>query len=165
MRADKALVQRRQDDILRIRLDGAQWVDVRDFVRVKEKEPGSNWFLSEGENPMSEGMIRRYQQRADREMVRTHERSRKKAYYRHLAQRKNLYARATLAGDTRTALSILQDEAHILGLYPKTRIEHSGSVKQEHAIDLGKLTEENLQDLERILRTLSRGSTDGESPA
>jgi len=37
-KADKALVQRRVDDVLRIRLDGAQWWDVREYVREKEGE-------------------------------------------------------------------------------------------------------------------------------
>jgi hypothetical protein len=34
--ADKALSARRVDDILRIRLDGAQWWDVLEYVREKE---------------------------------------------------------------------------------------------------------------------------------
>jgi hypothetical protein len=115
-RADKAQVARRIDDVLRIRLDGAEFWDVREFVREKEKEAGSAWFLAEGEGPLSDGQIRRYQQRADRLMLASHERSRKKLFRRHLAQRRNLYARAATTGDLRVALACLESEAKLAGL-------------------------------------------------
>jgi hypothetical protein len=118
-KADKALAARRVDDILRIRLDGAQFWDVREFVREKEKEQGSAWFLADGETPLSDSQIRRYQQKADRFMAESHERSRKKLLRRHLAQRRNLYARATTTGDLRTALACLRDEGELLGLYDR----------------------------------------------
>jgi hypothetical protein len=118
-KADKALAARRVDDILRIRLDGAQFWDVREFVREKEKEQGSAWFLADGETPLSESQIRRYQQKADALMAESHERSRKKLLRRHLAQRRNLYARATTTGDLRTALACLRDEGELLGLYDR----------------------------------------------
>jgi hypothetical protein len=124
--ADKALAARRVDDILRIRLDGAQWWDVREFVREKEKEQGSAWFVAEGEEALSDSQIRRYQTRADTLMMRSHERSRKKLFRRHLAQRRNLFARAVRTGDTATALRVLQDEAELCGLYPAKRHEVRG---------------------------------------
>ena len=117
-KADKALAARRAEDILRIRLDGAEFWDVVEFVREKEKETGSAWFLEEGATPLSEGMIRKYQECADRLMMNAHEKSRKKLFRRHLAQRRNLYARAATSGDIRTALACLDSEADLLGLYP-----------------------------------------------
>jgi hypothetical protein len=121
-RADKAQVARRIDDVLRIRLDGAEFWDVREFVREKEKEAGSAWFLAEGETPLSDSQIRRYQRKADRLMLESHERSRKRLLRRHLAQRRHLYARAATTGDFRAALSALQDEAELLGLYPPKKV-------------------------------------------
>jgi hypothetical protein len=118
-KADPALVARRIDDVLRIRLDGAEWWDVRDFVREKEKEEGSAWFVPEDGAPLSDAQVRRYQLRADRLVQSSHERSRKKLLRRHLAQRRALYAKATTSGELRTALAVLQDEAQLLGLYPQ----------------------------------------------
>jgi hypothetical protein len=121
-RADKALSARRVDDILRIRLDGAKWWHVCEFVREKEQEAGSAWFLEEGESPLSDSQIRRYQTRADRLMVEENERSRRTLRRRHVAMRENLYAKAATTGDVRTALTVLQDIDEFLGLYPPKKV-------------------------------------------
>jgi hypothetical protein len=119
--ASNAQSQRRVDDILRIRLDGAEFHDVREFVREKEAEAGSAWFLPDGESPLSDSQIRRYQQKADEVMLASCEQSRKKLRKRHLAQRRNLYARALTTGDIRTALACLDSEAKLLKLFPSER--------------------------------------------
>lgn len=124
--ADKALVERRVEDVLRIRLDGAEFWDVREFVRAKEKEPGSNWELPAGGTPLSDGQLRRYQQKADRLVQESFERGRKKHIRQHLAKRRMLYGRAVNAGELATALAILKDEATLLRLYPATKHEHAG---------------------------------------
>ena len=116
--ADKAMAARRVDEILRIRLDGAEFWDLCEFVRGKELLPGSNWFLQPGTTPLSESQIRRYQGEADALISSAHERSRKKLFRRHLARRRHLYAKAATSGDLRTALACVQDEAKLLGLYP-----------------------------------------------
>jgi hypothetical protein len=115
-KANKALVAKRVEDLLRIRLDGAQHWDVCEYVREKQAEPASCWFVAEGETPLSDSQIRRYLQRADEMIYATHERSRKRLFRRHLAQRRHLYARAVTTGDLRTALAVLQDEAKLTGL-------------------------------------------------
>jgi hypothetical protein len=122
-KADKALVLRRIDDLLRVRLAGGEWWDLRNYVREKQAEPGSAWFLEDGENPLSDSQIRRYQRRVDDLIQQSHERSRRKLFRRHLAQRRHLYAKAVAAGDVRTALAILADEAELLGLYPPKKAE------------------------------------------
>jgi hypothetical protein len=121
-KADKALVARRVEEVLRIRLDGAEWWDIREYVREKEAEPGSAWHLEDGATPLSDSQIRRYQQRADALLERSHERSRKKLLRRHLAKRRHLYAKATLAGDVRAALACLRDECELLGLYAPKKV-------------------------------------------
>lgn len=120
-------IQTRQriDEVLRIRLDGAESWDVREYVREKEKEPGSVWFLSDGEAPMSDTHIWRYISWAGDALAESNEKSRKRLRERHLAQRRNLYAKATTAGDYRTALAVLADEAKLLGLYPKEKPENT----------------------------------------
>lgn len=116
-KADKALAARRVEDVLRIRLDGAEWWDVVAFVREKEREERSAWFVADGATPLSDGMIRKYQEKADRLVEQPHENSRKKLFRRHLAKRRNLYARAVTTGDLRTGLACLRDEAAMLSLY------------------------------------------------
>jgi hypothetical protein len=123
-RALPAEVQARVNDALRIRLDGAEFWDLREFVR---EEAGSAWHLEPGENPLSDSQIRRYQQWADAAIDASGERSRKKLLRRHAAKRRNLYAKAVLAGDHRTALACLSDEAKLLGLYPAERAKHEHS--------------------------------------
>jgi hypothetical protein len=116
-KASKALAARRVEDILRIRLDGAEWWDVVQYVRENQSEQGSAWFVADGEKPLSEAMIRKYQERADKLVVASHEKSRKKLLRRHLAQRRNLYARAVTTGELATALRCLDSEALLLGLH------------------------------------------------
>jgi hypothetical protein len=127
-RATEAQIAARTEEVLRIRLDGAEFWDLREYAREKEKEEGSAWFLAEGEPPMSDGQLRRYAQWADDLIAESCREEREATVRRHLAQRRNLYARAVNKGDERTALSVLCDEAKLLDLYPaaRTKNEHSG---------------------------------------
>jgi hypothetical protein len=59
-------------------------------------------------------------------MVEENERSRRVVRRRHIAMRENLYGRAVISGDLRTALAVLQDLDELLGLYPAKRHEHTG---------------------------------------
>ena len=47
MPATKLQAEARTTEILRIRLDGAEWVDCREYVREKEAEEGSCWHLAD----------------------------------------------------------------------------------------------------------------------
>ena len=126
--ASKAVAARRVDEVLRIRLDGAEFWDVREFTREKEGEKGSDWHLADGDNPMSDGQIGRYIAKADKAIEASAARNRKKLIRRHTAKRRNLYAKSVMAGDLRTALACLSEEARLLGLYPadRARVEHTG---------------------------------------
>ena len=114
-RATTPEVLRRVDEILRIRLDGAEFWDVREYVRGKEVEAGSPWQLKDGEKPMSEGNLWRYVAKADQAMEESASRSRKKLIRSHAAKRRNLYAKAVLSADYRTALACLRDHASAAG--------------------------------------------------
>jgi hypothetical protein len=126
-RAPKELVEARVLDLLRIILDGAEegW-DLCEFVREKEAEAGSSWHLAEGDKPLSYSQIRRYAARAERLIAASCRAQGKKLLRRHLARRRNLYAKATLAGDYRAALAALRDEAELLGLYPAKGVAVAG---------------------------------------
>lgn len=120
--ASNPLTLRRVGELLRVRLDGAEWWDVCEFVRGREAEPGSAWHLAPGASPLSDSQIRRLLAKADASIEASHVRSRRKLLRRHMAQRRNLYAKAVLAGDVRSALACLRDEAELLGLYPPKRV-------------------------------------------
>jgi hypothetical protein len=75
---------------------------------------------------MSDSNLRKILAKADAEIQCSHVRSRRIIGRRHLAQRRNLYAKALLAGDVRTAAAVLKDEAELLGLYPPKRTELTG---------------------------------------
>jgi hypothetical protein len=136
-KASVVLTERRVGELLRIRLDGAERWDVVDFIRAKEAEPGSLWEVSRGRTPLSEAMIWKLLQRADEAIVQSCDNSRKRLRRRHLAQRRNLYAKALLAGDTRTALACVEDEAKLLGLYPATKTKNETAVKGEMNLNHG----------------------------
>jgi hypothetical protein len=68
----------------------------------------------------------RYISRADKLIAESCRSSRKKLLRRHLAQRRNLFAKAILAGDYRTALAVARDEAELQGLYPAKKTEVTG---------------------------------------
>src|SRR5215472_1590996 len=116
-RPTKAQVQQRVGEILRIRLDGAEIWDIREYVREKEQEEGSAWQLAEGQTPLSDSQLWRYIAKADKEVAASCRASTKKALRRHLASRRNLYAKAVSQGDVRAALSCLDSEAKLLGLF------------------------------------------------
>jgi hypothetical protein len=126
MKASKAIVQKRVEEVLAIRLDGAEFWDVREFVREQEQEEGSAWHLTEGQKPLSDSQIWRYLAKADKMVAESCRASRKKLLRRHLAQRRNLYAKAVSQGDVKAALAAARDEAELLGLYPARKTELTG---------------------------------------
>jgi hypothetical protein len=107
-------------------LDGAEWWDICEYVREKEKEAGSLWELASDGKPMSNSQIRRYMGSAHKLIAESCRASRKKLPRRHLAQRRNMYAKAISQGDIRTALAVARDEAEMQGLYKPIRHEHTG---------------------------------------
>jgi hypothetical protein len=129
-KADRPLVQRRVDDLLRVRLDGGARHDVRDYARSQERESASPWFVPDGENPLSDVQIWRYLQRADRLIDREHERSRKRLFRRHVARLNHLYARAATTGELSVARAILRDLAEMQRLLPRPEDELEREVRE-----------------------------------
>jgi hypothetical protein len=118
----KAQLQLRVQEILRIRLDGAEFWDVCEYVREKEQEAASVWELPPNAKPISNATLWRYIGRADKLIAESCRTSREQLLSRHEAQRRNLYAKAVSAGDYRTALAVVKDEAELQGLYPPKKV-------------------------------------------
>jgi hypothetical protein len=117
VKAGKAKATRRVEEFVRIILDGAEPFDLRPYVTEKQAKPGSPWELTDGDKPLSDRQIRRYAAAAERVIAESCRTSRRRLLRRHLARRRNLYAKAVNAGDLRTALAVLADEARLLNLY------------------------------------------------
>ncbi|HEY2909029.1 MAG TPA: hypothetical protein VGI99_02225 [Gemmataceae bacterium] len=105
-KSESLTVAARVEEVLRIRLDGAQFHDVVQYSAEKQ------WDINERQ-------LRNYIRRADELLVKRTDRNRRRVVARHLAQRQALFARAVNAADYRTALAILADEAKLRGLYPE----------------------------------------------
>jgi hypothetical protein len=113
----KATIAKRVEEFVQIVLDGAEPHDLRLYVSERQADADSPWARPEGKRPLSDRQIRRYAARAEGVIAESCRTSRKKLLRRHLARRRNLYAKAVSAGDIRTALACLADEARLTGLY------------------------------------------------
>src|SRR5207253_2744994 len=90
---------------------GAEWLDILEFSRAPEQ----NWNVAES-------TLRRCIQKSDGLCEKMFDAKATHLLSRHLLQRRQLYAHALGAGDFRTALAVLQDEAKLESLYPPTKI-------------------------------------------
>jgi hypothetical protein len=117
MKATKAIVQQRVEELLRIRLDGGAFWTIREYVREKEAEEGSPFHLAEGQKPLSDSQLWRYLAQADRLIKETCRREREGLLALHLAQRQRLFRRAVEKDDQKTALAILDSTAHLAGIW------------------------------------------------
>jgi hypothetical protein len=115
MKSTKAEVRKRVEEVFKLRLGGAEFADIREYARAPEQ----NWNVSDSQ-------LWRYIQASDKLTKERFDARAEHLLNRHLLQRRTLYAHALGAGDHRTALSVLQDEAKLEGLYPATRSELTG---------------------------------------
>ena len=99
-----AEVDRRVNEIFRLKLDGAQFHDIFQYA-------------SENQWDLTERQVREYMRRADEMLRERRTRSRATLKAEHLAMRRALFARTVNAADYRTALAILDSEAKITGLF------------------------------------------------
>jgi hypothetical protein len=125
-RPTKAQIQTRTEEVLLVRLQGGAMWNVREWVREKEREEGSAWFLADGAKPLSDSQLWRYIARADKLAAENYRASAKRLLRTHLVRREHLYGMAVLQGDVRAALAVLADAAAIEGLYPAAKRELTG---------------------------------------
>src|SRR5262249_11963027 len=117
MKATNAIIGQRVEEIHAIRLDGAQFVDIRQYAAEKCAAGEPPWAEEKDSPPPSERTLWRYLARTDQLIAQSCQEGRRKLFRRHLAQRRNLYAKALSQGDVRAALSCLRDEAELQRLY------------------------------------------------
>ncbi|MEX2172208.1 MAG: hypothetical protein WD851_23005, partial [Pirellulales bacterium] len=108
-KSDRATIQKRLQEVLRILIAGGEFEDIRNYASER------GWNLSQRQ-------LRRYVERVYEQLATVTERNQKQLLGRHLMQRRALFARAMKVGDLRTSLQILRDEAQLEGLYPPTKI-------------------------------------------
>jgi hypothetical protein len=125
-KATRALSAARVADVLRVRLDGAQFWQLRQYVREQEAAGALPWKLESGHGPLSDAQLYRYVVRADKELAKSIEKDREKLIREHVGKRRMIYARAINKGDERTALAAARDECELLGLYPPSKREVTG---------------------------------------
>lgn len=107
-KSQSVIVAQRVEDVLRLRIDGAMFADIRDFAVQ------SQWGVSDS-------MLKKYIQKADDLLKERTEKSRGKATRMHVARREGVFARALSAGDLRTALAALDSTAKLQGLFEDRR--------------------------------------------
>ncbi len=115
MKSTKAEVMKRVEEVFKLRLGGAEFSDIVQYASAPEQ----NWNVSERQ-------LWNYIAAADRLVKERFDAKAEHLLNRHVLQRRTLYAHAMGAGDFRTALAVLQDEAKLEGLYPATKTELTG---------------------------------------
>jgi hypothetical protein len=130
MKASKALVHLRVEQVAEILVAGGSFRDIWQYASEKDAETGRPWRVSDRQ-------LRRYVALADVLISSRIEHDRDKRFNLAIAQRQALYARAFEAGDWRAALSILKDRDELWGLYPSSLTDMQAEVAR-----LQKLVEE-----------------------
>lgn len=129
--------------MFKLLLLGAEFHDLREYADSENAESGKKpWGICDGQ-------LRRYMTQAHDLIEERSKIGRDRAFSRHLLQRRAIYARAIESGDWRSALSVAQDEAKLLNLYPaeRAKVELSGQVKHTHTLEA--LTDEQLDAIAR----------------
>src|SRR5262245_13651473 len=102
-KATRAEIAARVEAVLKIRILGGDFEDLRQYASGDESEVRAPWDVSERQ-------LWRYIAASDELLEQRAEGDRKRLVRRHLAQRRAIYARAMEAGDWRAALAVLRDE-------------------------------------------------------
>jgi hypothetical protein len=146
MKSTKAEVRRRVNEVFKLRLGGAEFLDIREYADAPERRWG-----------VSDTQLRRYIAAADALCRKYFDARADHLLARHLLQRRQLHAHCMGAGDYRTALAVLKDEAELEGLYPPQKIaptdptgtkEYAADVRAEFE-QLRKLPPDELRRLYR----------------
>lgn len=114
MKSTQDTVQKRVEEVLAIRLLGAELPEIRKLSQKKR------WGVSDDQ-------LRRYIHRTDEVLAKMLEKDRERLLNRHIAQRRALFAACMQAEDYANARAVLKDEAELLALYPAGKLELSAS--------------------------------------
>lgn len=117
-KSENAEIALRIEEVLRLRIDGAQFHDI---VQYGAETPEAGATGSRRPWNVNGRQIRNYIRRADELLVERQDKSRKQLIARRFAQREALYARAINAADLRTALAVLDSADKLRGLFASDR--------------------------------------------
>jgi hypothetical protein len=131
MKATQATIRQRVEELLAIRLDGAQFWDLWQYAAEKQAAGEAPWAIPAGGKPISQRTLWRYIAQTDRLIAQSCREGRKKLLRRHLAQRRNLYAKCVSAGDYRAALAAADSEVKLLGLYDDELTRELAALRRE----------------------------------
>jgi hypothetical protein len=110
-KSTRAEVDRRVHQVFKLRLGGAEFPDIREYAEAPERSWG-----------VSDSQLWRYIKAADALCEKYLDAKSSHLLSRHLLQRRQLLAHCMNAGDFRTALAVLKDEAELEGLYPPKKV-------------------------------------------
>ena len=153
MKSDQLTIRKRVEEILSLRLLGAEFVDIRQHAKQQK------WRVSDRQ-------LWRYIAQSDEALAETLEKDRGKQINRHIAQRRALYARAMSVSDYGTARAVLKDEAELLQLYDPPRgggdnkpaagpLKDSADVARVLADQLGRIAAAEITEGERSRLTVT----------
>jgi hypothetical protein len=117
MKSDQATVRQRVEEVLSLRLLGAEFLDIRQHAS------GQGWGVSDRQ-------LWRYIAAGDKLLAQTLERDRVKLLNRQIAQRRALFSRAMSVSDYGTALRVLDSEAKLLDLFPSAEAKLAAEVER-----------------------------------
>ena len=103
-----ATTRARIDELVDMILRGAQTRHITGYIREQEALKDSLWFLPPGRMPLPPHMVRKYTSRAGVTIARSLEQDKEKRRVLQIARRELLYGEAVMAGDVRTAFSVLE---------------------------------------------------------
>jgi hypothetical protein len=148
--------RQRIDAVRSILLDGAESWDVRHFVAEKNAAGEPPW-----QEPVSDQELAGYAAAAEKIIAASCDNSEAKNLKRHLAQRRNLYAKALQQNDCGVALSCLRDEARLLGLYERQKKVPRAKALTGTPGDVAALLAETIQQIGQGLIDARTASTIG----
>lgn len=125
MKSTQAEVAARVDAILKMRLLGAEFHDIRDYAnnpRPEENRPAWN---------VSDSQLHRYIAASDKQIGAALKSDTAKILNRHIAMRRALFARCMAVSDYANARGVLKDEAELMGLYPPKALRISNVTDED----------------------------------
>ena len=160
-KATRTVIVARIDDVLRLRLAGAEFSDIRQYAAgdPQDDPPRESWNVSDR-------TLKRYIEAADKQLCRRMERDRDKLFARHIGQRRMLFVRALEQGDNATAGRMLDAEERLLarfGIFPDKPMTGNGSRMQINVweIKLQRLSHEELQTIRKLAEKMNGDASNG----
>jgi hypothetical protein len=157
--ANKLLSRQRAEQVIKLKLAGATFPDIREFAQRDDPEAGTPWLGPSGK-PLSDRQLWRIVGVADDLYAASLEKDREKLVAHHVLLRRLIRARSLEQGDNRTALAAAADECRLLGLYPEqARPKEPGQQINIWGPVLAQMSNEQLAALASLAEKALNGAT------